>query len=111
MAKYEDQAVGGNNDKAKWKEQSNAFRDAMRQARLVSKAIAEGAPLPPPKISAPDSSLILCPHCGRRFNANAAERHIPKCTSILAKPTALKKGSNHSAAALALKGTTRGAKF
>ena len=35
--------------------------------------------------SAPDSSLVPCPHCGRRFNENAAERHIPKCNDIKAK--------------------------
>ena len=31
-------------------------------------------------------------HCGRRFNAMAAERHIPKCTSIMAKPKTLARG-------------------
>ena len=42
-----------------------------------------GAPI----ASAPDPSLILCPHCGRRFNETAAERHIPKCQDIRAKPS------------------------
>jgi hypothetical protein len=95
-------AIAANNaaaEKAKWKDQSNAFREAMKAARMVSKAIATGAPLPPPKISAPDPSLIPCPHCGRRFNEKAAERHIPKCSDIIAKPSVLKKGSNRSAAA------------
>lgn len=43
--------------------------------------------------SAPDPSLVQCPHCARRFNASAAERHIPKCTSIKAQPKMLKAGS------------------
>jgi hypothetical protein len=82
-----------NDDKAsKWKSQSQQFREAMKAARDVSHAISTGAPLPPPTISAPDPSLIPCPHCGRRFNDKAAERHIPLCTSIKAKPTKLNKG-------------------
>lgn len=76
----------------KWKDQSNAFREAMKAARQYSKAVAEGKPLPPPVASAPDASLILCPTCGRRFNQKAAERHIPQCKNIIAKPTMLKRG-------------------
>ncbi len=77
-----------------WRAESNAFREAMKAARQVTKAIAEGKPLPPPVISSVrDPSLIPCPHCGRYFNEKAGERHIPKCTSIKAKPTVLKAGS------------------
>lgn len=79
--------------KAKWKEQSNAFRDAMRAARAVTKAIENGDPLPPPTTSAPDSSLVPCPHCGRRFSEKAADRHIPQCQNIKAKPTMLRRGA------------------
>lgn len=86
--------VGSNSKpKSRWSEQSNAFREAMKAARDVTKAINSGAPLPPPTLSAPDPSLIPCPHCNRRFNDRAAERHIPMCQSIRAKPTALRKGS------------------
>ena len=84
---------------AKWKNQSQAFREAMKAARDVSHAISTGAPLPPPTISAPDPSLIPCPHCSRRFNEKAAERHIPLCTSIKAKPTKLSKGGGLGASA------------
>lgn len=81
-------------DKAsKWKEQSKAFREAMRAARQVTKALEAGEPLPPPVYSGPDLSLIPCPHCGRRFNEKAAERHIPQCNNIRAKPSSLKKGT------------------
>lgn len=83
---------GGGGSK-KWKQQSNAFREAMRAARNVTVAQASGAPLPPAAPSAPDPSLIPCPHCGRRFNEKAAERHIPQCQNIRAKPTSLKRGT------------------
>ena len=76
----------------KWKQQSKAFRDSMRAAREITEAIEKGAPLPPPVMSAPDPSLIPCPHCGRRFNEKAGERHIPQCQNIKARPTALKRG-------------------
>ncbi|KAJ0400248.1 hypothetical protein ATCC90586_009301 [Pythium insidiosum] len=62
-----------------WKQQSNAFREAMRANREVTKAIKEGRPPPPMAPSAPDPSLIPCDFCGRRFNEKAAERHIPFC--------------------------------
>ena len=69
----------------------------MKAAREFSKAQAAGGPLPPPVISAPDPSLIPCPHCGRKFNSKAAERHIPQCQNIQAKPTMLKRGTGVSA--------------
>jgi hypothetical protein len=46
---------------------------------------ANGDPLPPPVVSAPDDSLIPCPHCNRRFNQKAADRHIPQCQNIKGK--------------------------
>lgn len=77
-----------------WKQQSEAFRASMRAAREYSRAEAEGRPLPAPVVSSvPDPSLIPCPHCQRRFNKTAAERHIPQCQNIKAKPTMLRRGS------------------
>lgn len=81
----------------KWKAQSIAFRAAMKSARDVTVAIATGAPLPPPPISAPDPSLVQCPHCERRFNETAAERHIPQCRNIRAKPSMLVRGGGTNA--------------
>lgn len=79
---------------SKWKEQSENFREAMRHARLCNQAKSEGKELPPPVASKPDPSLIQCPNCMRRFNSNAAERHIPICKNIKAKPTFLKRGTS-----------------
>ena len=39
-----------------------------------------------------------CPHCGRKFNAHAAERHIPKCASIVTRPRTLVRGRGGGAA-------------
>lgn len=79
---------------AKWRSQSEQFREAMRAARGIQNAEKTGAPLPAPSMrSGPDPSLVPCPHCGRRFNELAAERHIPRCKDIKAKPTTLKRGT------------------
>ena len=98
--------------KSKWAEESRQFREAMKNARQVTNALATGAPLPPAMPSAPDSSLIPCPHCGRRFNAKAGERHIPQCQNIKAKPKSLKAHSGNSTSSTR-KGTTssRGVRF
>jgi hypothetical protein len=29
---------------------------------------------------------VQCPHCGRNYAPNVAERHIPKCVNIQNKP-------------------------
>ena len=82
----------------KWKSDSEAFRNAMKSARDIKVAQETGKPLPQYVSSAPDPSLVECPHCQRRFNAKAAERHIPVCNNIRAKPTSLKRGTGGGAA-------------
>lgn len=39
-------------------------------------------------------SNIPCPHCDRKFSQAAAERHVPICQSIIAKPIGLRKSSS-----------------
>lgn len=98
-APVEEQAVGGGDKASKWKEESKKFRDAMKAAREYNKAKESGAPLPPPPVaSGPDLSLTPCPHCNRRFSDKAAERHIPQCQNIKAKPNSLKRGSGVTSA-------------
>lgn len=41
--------------------------------------------------------LVECPHCQRTFNPKSAERHIPKCSSIRAKPKTLLRGAGRGA--------------
>jgi hypothetical protein len=69
----------------------------MRLSRAVTAAEKSGAPLPPMAPSAPDPSLVPCANCGRSFSATAAERHIPKCASIVNKPTMLRRGAGVTA--------------
>jgi hypothetical protein len=92
---------GGGGKGGKWEEESRAFRDAMKAARQFSKAEKSGAPLPAHVPSGPDPNLTPCPHCGRRFNAKAADRHIPQCQNIKAKPSRLLKNSGMGAVASA----------
>jgi hypothetical protein len=80
----------------KWKEQSLAFRAAMRAARGASMPADEAVQ----RVPYVDPSLIQCPNCQRRFNEHAAARHIPICRNILAKPSVLKKGSGSNATAI-----------
>lgn len=82
---------------SRWREKSSAFREAMRNARQVTVALKSGAPLPEYVPSGPDPSLKQCPHCQRRFNDKAAERHIPQCQNIIAKPTVLRRGTGINA--------------
>jgi hypothetical protein len=89
----EEQVVGGGDKGGKWKEQSNAFREAMKHARLVAQAEKNGGPMPVMVASAPDPSLVPCPNCGRTFNERAAERHIPQCKNIKAQPKSLLRGT------------------
>ncbi|XP_067938861.1 zinc finger C2HC domain-containing protein 1C-like isoform X2 [Watersipora subatra] len=82
--------------KKDWRAQREEFISAIRYAKKAAAIEAQGGNVaellpPPPKAENPD--YVQCPHCSRRFNETAAERHIPKCKDIKAKPTALKRGS------------------
>lgn len=68
--------------KADWRAQHENFIKTIRYAKGVSNT-------PPPPAQNPD--YVQCPHCERKFNSAAAERHIPKCKDIKAKPATLKK--------------------
>ena len=94
----QERSLGGTAAKGqKWKNQSSALRQAMKQSRLVEKYKKEGrlSELPPMESTGPDPSLVPCPNCGRSFNEKAAARHIPKCKNIKAKPKRLMRGSGH----------------
>lgn len=41
--------------------------------------------LPPPPPSK-NLDYVQCPHCLRKFNQTAAERHVPKCKDTVNKP-------------------------
>lgn len=71
-----------------WRMKSEAFRQAIKESRVVTKYQREGrlAELPPAKATPVElDDRIPCPHCGRRFAAEPAARHIPKCKDIKAR--------------------------
>jgi len=76
--------------KSAWRQKSEAFRAAMKDAQVVKKFQKEGRPmseLPPPRSTDPMlDDRTPCPHCGRRFGAEQAARHIPLCKNTKAKP-------------------------
>merc|ERR1711874_368921 len=66
--------------KANWKAQSSMLRDAIR----ASKGYNGGN-------SNIYDDRVECPHCKRRFAEQTAQRHIPKCGDIKAKPKTLRR--------------------
>ena len=80
---------GKGKGKPKWKVEHENFINSIRQARKVDAVIKAGGDLrdlPPPPPSEIDPSLVQCPHCSRRFNDKAAERHIPHCAKTINRP-------------------------
>jgi len=71
--------------KADWRRKHEEFIQAIRSAKQVQQHLAKGGKLsdlpPPPPSENPD--YVQCPHCERRFNEAAAQRHIPKCATFL----------------------------
>uniref|UniRef100_A0A182NG61 C2HC/C3H-type domain-containing protein n=1 Tax=Anopheles dirus TaxID=7168 RepID=A0A182NG61_9DIPT len=82
-------SVGANaaaaNKQSGWRKKHEEFIAAIRAAKEMKAHLARGGKLsdlpPPPPSENPD--YIQCPHCSRRFNQTAAERHIPKCATML----------------------------
>ncbi|XP_032664146.1 serine-rich adhesin for platelets-like isoform X1 [Odontomachus brunneus] len=71
--------------KSNWRRKHEEFIETIRSAKMVQSHLAAGGSLkdlPPPPPS-DTSDYIQCPHCSRRFNQAAAERHIPKCEHML----------------------------
>ncbi|NXK24749.1 ZC21B protein, partial [Arenaria interpres] len=65
--------------KSNWRQHHKDFINAIRSAKQVTKALKEGRPLPPPPPPSINPDYIQCPHCSRRFNEAAAERHMKFC--------------------------------
>ncbi|PFX21731.1 Zinc finger C2HC domain-containing protein 1A [Stylophora pistillata] len=82
--------------KSNWREKHEEFINNLRAARGVASAQKTGGPLPPPPPPAANPDYVQCPHCSRRFNEHAAERHMPFCKeqkSRLASTSSAKSGS------------------
>ncbi|XP_029955552.1 zinc finger C2HC domain-containing protein 1A isoform X2 [Salarias fasciatus] len=62
-----------------WRKKHEDFIATIRAAKNISQVIKDGGPLPPPPPPTYDPDYIQCPYCQRRFNENAADRHIKFC--------------------------------
>eukprot|EP00747_Dinoflagellata_sp_TGD_P218769 gnl/TRDRNA2_/TRDRNA2_90971_c0_seq1.p1 gnl/TRDRNA2_/TRDRNA2_90971_c0~~gnl/TRDRNA2_/TRDRNA2_90971_c0_seq1.p1 ORF type:complete len:446 (+),score=111.30 gnl/TRDRNA2_/TRDRNA2_90971_c0_seq1:81-1340(+) len=82
---------------AKWKKQSESFRQAIKASRMVAQFQKEGRPmseLPPPPATDPElDDRIQCQYCGRRFGQQQHERHVQHCKNAKARPNNLKAGA------------------
>ena len=86
----EAQASAREAKRKKWQKQSAQIR----RAASVGK---DDAPPMPEAEEADDR--VPCPHCGRKFAAMPAERHIARCKDIRAKPNPIKRKTEALAAA------------
>lgn len=61
----------------------------MRKIKAYEAKGGKLSDLPPPPPSNYDH-YVECRHCGRKYAAGVAERHIPKCANIINKPGGIK---------------------
>ncbi|KFQ68956.1 Zinc finger C2HC domain-containing protein 1B, partial [Phaethon lepturus] len=71
--------------KSNWRQQHEDFINTIQSAKRVTKALKEGHPLPPPPPPSINPDYIQCPHCSRRFNEAAAQRHMKFCEEQAAR--------------------------
>ena len=90
--------------KAKWKQQHEEFQAMLRSSGSVRDSRSAGAgESGDPAADTLDTfdDRVVCPHCNRKFNQEVADRHIPRCADIKAKPNGiLKKGGGKCASAV-----------
>eukprot|EP00798_Chlamydomonas_sp_ICE-L_P001150 gene1150-3714_t len=99
---HEDKPINAaGSKKAKWKMQSDQLRQAMKASRMIEDAKAKGIDIRKLDFGPPgddeNDDRVPCPHCGRKFNAKAADRHIPHCATARAKPNFLSAGGGKKA--------------
>jgi hypothetical protein len=116
----------------KWKADSLAFREAMKQAKLVSqmeeKSKKTGIPLHQllstnmssgggsggaygqthSAASSIPADYMQCPSCGRHFSQKAGERHIPQCKNIINKPKHYIRNNSNAASTQSVSGASSG---
>ncbi|XP_026147719.1 zinc finger C2HC domain-containing protein 1A isoform X2 [Mastacembelus armatus] len=68
-----------------WRMKHENLIATLRAAKASTRVIKEGGPLPPPPPPVYDPDYIQCPYCQRRFNENAADRHIKFCQEQAAR--------------------------
>ncbi|XP_069813540.1 zinc finger C2HC domain-containing protein 1A isoform X2 [Dendropsophus ebraccatus] len=70
-----------------WRRKHEDFIATIRAAKGLGQIIKEGGELPPPPPPTYDPDYVQCPYCQRRFNENAADRHINFCKEQAARIT------------------------
>ncbi|XP_059749213.1 zinc finger C2HC domain-containing protein 1A isoform X1 [Bos taurus] len=68
-----------------WRRKHEEFIATIRAAKGLGQVLKEGGKLPPPPPPSYDPDYIQCPYCQRRFNENAADRHINFCKEQAAR--------------------------
>ncbi|XP_077126813.1 zinc finger C2HC domain-containing protein 1A isoform X1 [Ranitomeya variabilis] len=68
-----------------WRRKHEDFIATIRAAKGLDQIIKEGGELPPPPPPSYDPDYVQCPYCQRRFNENAADRHISFCKEQAAR--------------------------
>jgi len=75
--------------KESWKAKSSMLRNAVRASK--GGHVKSGMPLSEIPYQSTYDDRVECPHCGRRFAEQTAERHIPRCRDIISKPKTLRR--------------------
>ncbi|XP_056378177.1 zinc finger C2HC domain-containing protein 1A [Hyla sarda] len=70
-----------------WRRKHEDFIATIRAAKGLGQILKEGGELPPPPPPSYDPDYVQCPYCQRRFNENAADRHIGFCKEQAARIT------------------------
>ena len=77
-----------------WRKKRESFIQALRYAKKCAEVEKTGGSIrditPPPPSENPDYKQ--CPHCSRKFNPDAAARHIPRCQDLNTRPPQARKG-------------------
>ena len=99
--------------KSSWRQKSAEFQAMLRASGNIRASISGGTAgsgdLPePPVVEPAHDDRVTCPHCNRKFNEDVAERHIPRCADVKARPRTLTKGGGLSASQVGAKATKRG---
>lgn len=58
----------------------------MRDVKNAEMRGDKNLPPPPPSMTQHYDDYVQCPYCGRKYNEEVANRHIPKCKDIINKP-------------------------
>ncbi|XP_075604413.1 zinc finger C2HC domain-containing protein 1B [Balearica regulorum gibbericeps] len=82
--------------KSNWRQYHEDFINTIKSAKQFTKALKEGQPLPPPPPPSINPDYIQCPHCSRRFNEAAAQRHIKFCEEQAACRAFAAKTTRHT---------------